>query len=343
MDIAPFIKELLFRHSCVTVPGLGSFMSEEQGSDIIKKQNRLQPPSKSIAFNVRLIGPDTLLGTYISTKKHISYDSSMYFIEKYVKNIHATLDKTGLFEIKGIGQFSLGNEKQMLFSDSGVENFLIQSFGFTGIQALPIRRESTLLRLLKTVTFRSDYNSRARYRKVARLAYLFVLIACCLLTIYSSKDFKNTIQYSDLNPFSTSEKPEEAKPEKLIKTSAALEEKIGPVTPVKNEKINPDTIAIRSSVANSLEVRSQVTEIPQRVEIKVPTAKFLIIGGVFSKEANARRYIKELKSKGINATMLPSNGFTRVSLGNYNDEVTARKELGLIKSNSVPDAWLLAN
>ena len=56
MNIETYISDLLYRHDCVIIPGLGGIITNYRSAQIHPVSHKLQPPSKSIRFNLPLLG-----------------------------------------------------------------------------------------------------------------------------------------------------------------------------------------------------------------------------------------------------------------------------------------------
>ena len=56
MDITKYIKELLFLHDCVILPGFGGFVANYKSAKIDEIRNVFFPPSKDIGFNREISG-----------------------------------------------------------------------------------------------------------------------------------------------------------------------------------------------------------------------------------------------------------------------------------------------
>ena len=50
MKMETYISELLYRHDCVILPGLGGFITNYRSAQIHPVSHTLRPPSKSISF-----------------------------------------------------------------------------------------------------------------------------------------------------------------------------------------------------------------------------------------------------------------------------------------------------
>jgi len=57
-DISAYIRELLFRHDCVIIPGFGAFIGNYFPSQVDRNDGLFYPPSRRITFNRHLTGND---------------------------------------------------------------------------------------------------------------------------------------------------------------------------------------------------------------------------------------------------------------------------------------------
>ena len=87
MKIETYISDLLYRHDCVIIPGLGGIITNYRSAQIHPVSHKLQPPSKSIRFNINLQEDDGLLANYVSSCEEISFASAQTKIERFVFSI----------------------------------------------------------------------------------------------------------------------------------------------------------------------------------------------------------------------------------------------------------------
>ena len=72
-DISVHIRELLFKHDCVIIPGFGAFIGNYFPSHIDRNEGLFYPPVRRITFNRHLTGNDGLLIGHVSSHLKISY------------------------------------------------------------------------------------------------------------------------------------------------------------------------------------------------------------------------------------------------------------------------------
>ena len=87
-----YISDLLYRHDCVIIPGLGVLITNYRSAQIHPVSHTFRPPSKSIRFNVNLQEDDGLLANYVSSCESISFASAQSKIEHFVFSIQNDLE-----------------------------------------------------------------------------------------------------------------------------------------------------------------------------------------------------------------------------------------------------------
>lgn len=138
MGIEHYIADLLSRHNCVIVPGLGGFVANAQAASINPGKHIFYAPSKALAFNKNLVTNDGLLANEISIEKHITYTEALAAITAYATKLSSKLASGEKVVIQGIGTLQKGFEGGILFSQDTNTNYNLHSFGLGEFQQLPV-------------------------------------------------------------------------------------------------------------------------------------------------------------------------------------------------------------
>ncbi len=149
IDIAPYIKDLLYKHNNLVIPGFGNFILTYASSTIDHVQGMLHPPNKQINFDNNLITNDGKLLALIQEKHQLTTEDATAIINSYVSKIKAQLGQREMVEIPAVGRLYKDFENNIQFiSDS--TNFRKESFGLPSINFYPILREKTPTLATKT-------------------------------------------------------------------------------------------------------------------------------------------------------------------------------------------------
>ena len=128
MKIELYIAQLLYRYQCVTVPGLGAFLTEIQSAQVNESLNFFSPPKKRIAFNANLKNNDGLLANHIALAEKTSYEYAVSAIQYEVFNWKKALEENEVLPLKNIGDLRLNADKNIVFTPYDQTNYLVSSF-----------------------------------------------------------------------------------------------------------------------------------------------------------------------------------------------------------------------
>jgi len=134
VNIWNLVKSLLNNYNCVIVPGLGGFIAQQESAVIDPVSMVINPPAKHITFNAQLLLNDGLLATQVANYLKINYVDAIKIVEIEIINFHQSLKIRNLFQIDGLGIFTINNSDNLLFSPEKNANFLMNSFGLDSVK-----------------------------------------------------------------------------------------------------------------------------------------------------------------------------------------------------------------
>ena len=140
IDIAPYIKELLYKHNNLVIPGFGNFVLTYASTTIDHVQGMLHPPSKKIAFDSNLLTNDGKLVEFLKEKHQITSDDATALINTFVSGIKAQLGKREMVTLPEVGRLYKDFEDNIQFIPDAT-NFSKESFGLPTINFYPILRD----------------------------------------------------------------------------------------------------------------------------------------------------------------------------------------------------------
>ena len=307
MKIENYIAQLLYRYQCVTVPGFGAFLTEIQSAQLVESSNSFFPPKKLISFNAYLKNNDGLLANHIAQTEKTSYEYAVSAIQYEVFNWKKTLQETGVFSIKNVGDFCLNADRNLIFTPYDQTNYLSSSFGLSPFVSPMVKREIfeqqlEALEENETIQLVPEHKNKYTFLKYAAVFVLGLgLTATVGYPIYQN----------------------EIETQKIIVETAVQRQ-------VQN-KIQEATFFIESPIpAVTLTVK----------EGKLP---YHIMAGAFRDEANAQRVFEDLSEKGYKAKRIERNkhGLYPVLYGSFTTYTEAEKLKNEIRAKENPQAWIL--
>jgi hypothetical protein len=316
MDITAFIRELLFGHDCVIVPGFGGLIGNYTPARIDKVSGTFYPPVKQISFNRNLNHNDGLLVGRISGTANITYGDAREMVEQFVSDLRKRLEKGEKIVFDNIGSFINNPEGNIQFEPDRNVNYHLDSYGLEPFQCLPLEGYDVRKRVLSHTA--KDPVRQASVRRILwRAAVIIPFLALMVVVPLKTDWFRARVETTTMNPLVAAEfeHNKEAIEEDVINSSAKITENTSSISEVlPAPEVNPS--------------------------LAVETEMFILITGSFKSEANAVSQVKMLKEEGFTPEIIPApNGFYRVSAMTCKDLNTALAKKDSI-SRKFPDAWV---
>ncbi|HNW56556.1 MAG TPA: SPOR domain-containing protein [Bacteroidales bacterium] len=332
MDITAFIRELLFSHDCVIVPGFGGLLGNYTPAHIDKSTGTFFPPVKQISFNRNLNHNDGLLVGRISGSAGITYGDARNLVEDFVAEIRRKLERGEKVVFDNIGNFINNQEGNVQFEPDRIANYHLDSYGLESFQCLPLEGYDVRKQVMRHI----DKEPVKQYsmRKVLwRAAVIIPLLAVIVAIPLKTDLFKGRIETTTMNPLVTAE---------FENNKKAVEEGEG----IKNNDLPVNVMEVTTSESETPVVSADIA--PAIVPNAVPAASvtpvekgtYCLITGSFKSEENAMIQVNMLKEEGFSPEIISvTNGFYRVRAMVCSDLNTAKAKKDSI-SGKFPGAWI---
>ncbi len=316
VNVTAVIRELLFGHDCVIVPGFGGFIGNYTPAKIDKVNGTFYPPVKQISFNRNLNHNDGLLVGRISVALKINYIDARNLVDEFVVDIRKKLEKGEKVVFDNIGSFINNQEGNVQFEPDGNVNYHLDSYGLEPFQCLPLEGYDVRKRVVRHLE--KDPVKQASIRKVLwRAAIIIPLLSLLFVVPFKTDLFKAKVEATSMNPLVTAE---------FENNKKAVDQANNIDTPKKEE------------IANPISDKNSAKEV---VAPAVPeSGRYIVITGSFKSKENAIAQVNMLKEEGFAPEIFAAdNGFYRVCAITCNDLNTAD-----IKKDSIakkfPGTWI---
>lgn len=327
MDITAFIRELLFGHDCVIIPGFGGFIGNYIPARIDKNSGTFYPPVKQISFNRNLNHNDGLLVGKISGTANINYGDARNLVEEFVSDLRKKLERGEKVTFDNIGSFLNNNEGNIQFEPDRNANYHLDSYGLESFQCLPLEGYDVRKRIGRHVA--KDPVKQASMRKILwRAAVIIPLLAAIVVVPLKLDLFKSKVEAGTMNPLVTAEFEHNKKAvDQAVNEDSSKNKQ-------NNDSVNKDI----PEPVNTVSVTEKTNPVAEQV---VPEENlFFVITGSFKSEENAVSQANMLKSDGFTPEIVTaSNGFFRVCAIKCKDLNSA-----LFKKDSImkkfPGSWI---
>jgi nucleoid DNA-binding protein len=316
VDITAFIRELLFGHDCVIVPGFGGFIGNYTPARIEKSTGTFYPPVKKISFNRNLNHNDGLLVGRISATSEIGYGDARNLVEEFVTGLRNKLEKGEKVVFDNIGSFINNHEGNIQFEPDSDVNYHLDSYGLEPFQCLPLEGYDVRQRILRHVE--KDPVKQASIRKILWRAAVIIPLLSLLVAVPLKTDlFKAKVEATTMNPLVTAE---------FESNKKAVDENNTIEAPKIDESTNPAPV--------------DVTVPETIVPVSSETNAYFLITGSFKSRENAESQVNMLKEEGFAPEIVISgNGFFRVCAMMCNDMKTAVSKKDSI-AKKFPGTWV---
>ena len=137
--IAEDLKELIYDHGSVVVPGLGSFSGDYKSASIDNVLGQLAPPALEIVFNPNNVLNDGVLLDYIKKKYHVLTHEAQKAIDDFTEGVIQTFKKHEIVVIPDVGRLYRDYSDKVRFLPENT-NFNTDTFGLPTVQFYPVSR-----------------------------------------------------------------------------------------------------------------------------------------------------------------------------------------------------------
>ncbi|MCI0522253.1 MAG: hypothetical protein L0Y37_01220, partial [Bacteroidales bacterium] len=203
-DISGFLRELLFRHDCVIIPGFGAFIGNYLPARIDRSEGLFHPPARRITFNRHLTGNDGLLIGHISSHLGIGYGEARDIVSSYAETLRQRINAGPGVTLEHLGTFSLNREGTIIFEPDSAANYLLSSYGLTSYHRQPVSDFDVRKRVLEVNQGRMDSQPSVR-RLLTRAAVIIPLLVALALVPFNERFFKGKLEEANMNPLATAE------------------------------------------------------------------------------------------------------------------------------------------
>ena len=311
MDITAFIRELLFGHDCVIVPGFGGFIGNYTPARIDKATYTFHPPVKQISFNRNLNNNDGLLIGRISESVKMNYGDVRTLVDEFVENIRKRLERGEKVVFNHIGSFINNHEGNIQFEPDSDSNYYLNSYGLTSFQVMPLEGYDVRKRIIKHVD-KEQVRQITLRKYLWRAAVIIPLLGVMITVPLTTNIFKAKIQATNMNPLASVEfekNKDSVERNKNIESMPVIQPPAVPKGPITNKESQP--------------VNDEI------IPAELPSESFCVITGSFKSENNASAQMKKLEADGYAPELIDGpNGFYRVSAFRCTtlDEATRKKD-----------------
>jgi hypothetical protein len=316
VDVTAYIRELLFGHDCIVVPGFGGFIANYTPARIDKTTDTFYPPVKKISFNRNLNNNDGLLIGKISDSLKINYGDARNIVEEFVAGLRKKLERGEKVVFDNIGNFVNNHEGNVQFEPDGSVNYHLDSYGLEPVHCAPLEGYDVRKRIGRHVS--KDPVKQISIRKILwRAAVIVPLLSLIVVVSLKTDLFRAKVETTTMNPLLTAEFENN---KKAVDASTYIE-------PAKvEEKTKP--VSVETSPVSVI------------TPVAAEANPYYVITGSFKSKENADLQVNMLKEEGFSPEIIiTDNGFYRVCAMTCTDLDIAVNSKDSIAKN-FPGVWI---
>jgi len=310
------------------VPGFGGFICNYKPAEIHPVLHYVNPPSKSVSFNINLHSNDGLLINYIAQTGDLTFNKASDLVTNWVDSSEALLRKNETVTLKNIGRLFSDIEGNIQFAPDNSTNYLKTAFALKPITAHPVLRGKEVDFTEKFVQETKKHKTETTGWKIAAAIALLLCIGVLVQMMRMGVEIK-PLGLNEASVFSW-----------LTHFSSNNEDALKPL-PITVETPVTSEIPTQKPTA-AVSYNKATPRVGNSGNQMSPIHGYFIIVGAFSQDKNAELVKHSLQAK-LPGTVLffeKSGGLTRVGYVAGPDEKTASEKLIIAKAEN-PDVWLL--
>lgn len=359
------ISTLALSQECIVLPGFGAFIKRPILATANKYSGELRPAADSLYFNSAIQQEDGLLTNYFAQKEGIPFSEAKKHTESAIAELSEYLNTEKNLSFSPLGNFFHNSEGKLFFMPSSHLNFSEESFGLpvlkaevisNGIVAKPTVQKSLLVEndtnINRTATLPSVETEQKQIIETSMVQNLTPPTIAVeeekntefLLPAAQKKNKTNKVVWAGaaaillagtggFMAYHFSQKNEQ------------LASFITPQKRVSNVKIEPSSAPVSNDRTETAvpvnkgaymeKVKNSTLELKE--ELKGQSGKFFVCAGMYVGESAALDECYRWKQKGINATMIETEGSSliKIVLGRYKTQDDAEMFAQQLKQYAV--------
>ena len=330
-------------YDCVIIPELGGFVCNERTAWYDEDKEEMVPPSRDVLFNPNLVYNDGLLAQEIMRAKGLDYTEAMKLVASEASNMIEELKSGRPIEIPRLGRLYTSDDGLVRFLPDAELVRMLGSFGHARIP-LATRELTSVLPVIVAPVIEAPVTPPSDKKVVpepkviplrVRLARVAAVVAIPLALggawMLTEPESSNTLMsvFPSLHT------------DVIVSSFTPSDNSIPVISDNASEEI--DDALVINYAPDPIPVAPPVLAPPVLAPPVVPQQiNFLIVGGAFSIEENAKSLAKTLRKEGYSPTQhyQSHNKLYLVALGEYESERTARADLAKARKSGRTATWL---
>ena len=337
IELGLHIQSILLCNDCVSVPGLGGFVTRHVSACPVPGEELFLPPYRAVAFNAGLSANDGMLVQSYMTAYDLNYPDALRKVEAHVAELRDILQTEGSYELEGIGtlKMNFGGGCDFVPNEAGVVSPLF--YGLDAIRA--VERYAPVEQSIVDTPAPISAEKKSEKEAVGK-RYTFSINK--KLVDVSIAAMRTGVMYFLVSS-----------PLGDMRISGAREASFAPQMPVAATPfvaaanktaiptISAPTPKAEAHAAPTYKATTQVA--PQEPVLQASVTTYSVVMASAISAANAENFVNHLHGKGYAGAYVYRKGkMTRVLYKNYSTEAEAEKAARYFRSETEwKEVWVI--
>lgn len=346
-SIVKGIRELLFHHDYLVLPGFGGFVLKPDPAHFSAAGTTLLPPRKTVSFNVRLKQNDSLLALWLQQELQCSSAEALGYLNDFTDYCLALLNARRRLNLEGIGFFYLDLENNIGFEPQEEINFLTDSFGLgpvqlTAVEQVQETKEQTIFqdRSIVVPDQRPVVRTRRNLNRLVVPAAFLGLLFSLLAFFVANNKISGPLRASVFGAENTGSYEPIAYPDlNLLNNSVQAPAYVADANGIASLELGDKVLAVK---ALDIPVTRPRGVAHRNYNFSLPGGRFEIVMGCFNVPANAVKLADKISASHplqVRVSGRNDKGMYVVSTGNFGSKEEALAGLQAIRAD-YPKAWI---
>ncbi|MEM1215330.1 MAG: hypothetical protein AAGJ82_06585 [Bacteroidota bacterium] len=138
-ELSTYLQDLLYRHSTLSLPGMGSFVAQPSPAVIDQVQGQVSAPALELTFNPNLVVDDGLLLQHVQQQRGVNIVAAKQWLTQALEDIANAVQQREIVELPGVGRFYQDFQGTLKFVTEST-NFNTATYGLRAVPAQPVIR-----------------------------------------------------------------------------------------------------------------------------------------------------------------------------------------------------------
>jgi nucleoid DNA-binding protein len=339
LEINQIIRELLAKHTYISLPGLGSFIQKYEPAKPSADGKGFISPKQTIAFDSSRSFNDEVIENYLCEKMEIDHPSAIKLLDEFISKITEELNKGKNCTFANVGVLSKNKEGEIQFKLAKDLDIALSTYGLKDIEIITppiaVKPKPSVKVEPKPAPSKTEIkpvrkSSSLKILVVTTIIIGIVALVATFIMIPELRFWETLINTSNTNAISISD---------------TLNKNISRISQSKvkadSSTVKKDSLSSKVDKAitdNSVKKTALYYEEPKIQDNKL----YYLIVGSFGKLENAQKLAERYNQRGFKTEIIQGNSMFRVSISQSSDKNKAISEFNKFRNNYPNESiWVL--